>query len=214
MARYLRVTRPLVQWGGRAWGHPSQSGFVRIASKPRCFGAKGSDETGGTVETLPFCLFLFASSSFRARSVVFAFRFRVPRVDGSVRCSARLRRSSVVLADGSTVLPASDETAAVLSIVPGGSRKGSDETGGAVETVECCFVCCIHSSVTLASFFCYTCRRIHHASTPNPKDGWSLTDGRPLSIYVRTNAWPQTTPSYSTRGVLRCIYRSSFLQAK
>ena len=131
----------LVQRGGRAWGHPSQSGFFRIASRRCCFGAKGSDEAGGTVETLPF---LFATSSFRARSV-FAFCYRVPRVDGAVRCSARLRCSSVVLADGSTVLPA-DETAALLSIVPGGSRKGSDETGGAVETVECCLVCCIRRS--------------------------------------------------------------------
>ena len=183
MARYLRERVHWFSGVGRAWGHPSQSGSFRIASKPRCFDAKGSDETGGTVETLPCS---FASSSFRARSVVFAFRYRVPRVDGSVRCSVRLRSSSVVLADGSTVLPASDETAAVLSIVPGGWQKGSDETDGAVETVECCFVCCIHSSVTLARSFCYTFRRIHHASTPNPKDGWSLTDGRPLSIYVRT----------------------------
>ena len=127
------------QWGGRAWGHPSQSGSFRNASKRCCFGAKGSDETGGTVETLPF---LFASSSFRARSVVFAFRYRVPRVDGSVRCSVRLRCSSV----GGRLDCPSCRRDRCRAQYRAGSRKGSDETGGSVETVECCLVCCIRRS--------------------------------------------------------------------
>ena len=64
-----------VHWSsgeGWAWGHPSQSGFFRILSMVRCLDVKGSDETGGTVETLKS--FVYVSSVPRAIGFVFLSR--------------------------------------------------------------------------------------------------------------------------------------------